>query len=186
MPLPVAHGFVGAAVVAALLTRDSSAAADGTRESLRRRRLPLAAGALLANAADLDFVLVFALGSRAWHRGFTHSLAFALVVALTLLVALGRRRARKAAAYGLAYASHALLDFATTKQGGGLELLWPFNADRLGLRWFGLSEIPSRLPPAEVLKALCLEFALFAPPLLFVLWLRGRIDARTEAGGGTA
>jgi inner membrane protein len=169
MPLPVAHGLIGAAVAAALLPR----------ESTRRYRRSLYAGALIANAADLDFVLVFALGSRTWHRGFTHSLAFALVVGLTLLFALGRRRARRAAAYGLAYATHALLDFVTTKESRGLELLWPFSDDRLGLRWFGLSEIPSRLPPAEVLKSLCIEFVLFAPLLLLVLWLRSRAATRS-------
>ena len=160
MPLPVAHSLVGASLVAAVLPRRP------------RYWLALAAGAVLANAADLDFILVAALRSRAWHRGFTHSLAFALAVFVCLLVALGRARAREAAALGLAYASHVLLDFATTKEGGGLELFWPFSADRLGLRWWGLSELPSRLPPAEILKCLSLEFALFAPPLLLLILLR--------------
>jgi inner membrane protein len=170
MPLPVSHGLIGAALAAAVLPRAST----------RRERLRLVAAALIANAPDLDFILVFALGSRAWHRGFTHSLAFALVVGLALFLALGRRRARRAAAYALAFASHCLLDFATTKESPGLELLWPFSTDRLGLRWFGLSELPSRLPPAAVLKSLCLEFALFAPPLLAVLWLRSRAAARAD------
>lgn len=173
MPLPVAHSLVGAAVVAAVRPRDPS-----------RRYLPLVAGALLANAADLDFILVFALGSRSWHRGFTHSLAFALLVGLTFLAALGARRVRHAAGYGLAYASHALLDLATTKQGGGLELLWPFSADRYGLRWLGLSELPSRLPPAEVFRAACVELALFAPPLLVVLLLSRRPARRDAARAG--
>jgi len=176
MPLPVAHGLVGATVVAAVRPRAAT----------RRYYLALFAGAALANAADLDFILVFALGSRAWHRGFTHSLAFALVVCLALFVALGTRRARAAAGYGLAYASHALLDFATTKEGGGLELLWPFSADRWGLRWRGLSEIPSRVAPAELFKFVCVEFALFAPPLLVVLLLGRRAAARARAGGGEA
>lgn len=170
MPLPIAHGLVGASLVAAVLPRTSA----------RRYALSLAAGAVLANAADLDFGLVFALHSRAWHRGFTHSLAFALVVGLVLLASLGRRRAAQAVAYALAFASHALLDFSTTKFGGGVELLWPFSADRLALGWRGLSELPSRLPPAEILRALCLEFALFAPPLIILLLLRRR--AASHAG----
>ncbi len=161
MPLPVAHSLVGASLVAAVLPREG------------RYRLLLAAGAVLANAADLDFILSFALRSRGWHRGFTHSLAFALAVSLCFLLLLGRRRAREAAAFGLAYGSHALLDFATTREGGGLELFWPFSAERLGLRWWGLSELPSRLPPAEVLKSAGLELLLFAPPLvLLLLWRR--------------
>ena len=105
MPSPIAHGLVGASLVAAVLPRAGRA----------RYRLLLAAGAGLANAADLDFFLVYLFRSRAWHRGFTHSLVFALAVFFGLLLALGRRRAREAAALGLAYASHVLLDFATTK-----------------------------------------------------------------------
>jgi len=160
--MPVAHSLVGASLVAAVVPRAGR----------KRYWVPLAAGAALANAADLDFLLSFALGSRGWHRGFTHSLVFALAVSLCLLLVLGRRRARVAAAFGLAYASHALLDFATTKEGGGVELFWPFSLDRLGLRWWGLSEIPSRLPFTDILKFLSLEFVLFAPPLLFLILLR--------------
>ena len=151
------------------------------RASPRRYTLMLVAGALLANAADLDFCLVFALHSRAWHRGFTHSLAFALAFALVLLLSLGRRRAAKAAAYASAYASHAVLDFATTKLGGGVELLWPFSAERLALGWLGLSEVPSRVPPAGVVKYLVVEFVIFAPPLVALLLWRRRAAAR--AGG---
>ena len=168
MPLPVAHSLVGATAVAAVMSREGS----------RRYRLSLLAGALLANVADLDFVLVFGLGWRGWHRGPTHSLFFALVVCLLLFSMLGLRRARRAAAYGLAYATHALLDFSTTKYGGGLEMLWPFSAERSGLRLFSLSELPSLAPSPQILKWLCLEFALFAPPLLLVLWLRRRAAAR--------
>ena len=165
MPLPVAHGLLGASLVAAVLPR----------ERTRRYALSLAAGAFLANAADLDFGLVFALHSRGWHRGFTHSLAFALAVGLAFFVALGRARAAKAAAYGLAYASHAALDFATTKFGGGLELLWPFTAERFALGRLGLSEIPSRVPPAGIVRYLVVEFVIFAPPLLaLLLWRKKR------------
>ena len=169
--MPVAHCLVGASLVAALLPRRP------------RYWLALAAGAGLANAADLDFLFVVIFRSRAWHRGFTHSLVFALAVFLCFLLALGRARAREAVAYGLAYASHVLLDFATTKDGGGLELLWPFSTDRLGLRWWGLSELPSRLPLAEILKFLSLEFVLFAPPLLFLILLRRGAFRRSTAAG---
>jgi len=167
--MPVAHGLVGASLVAAVLPRAG-------RE--REWRRALLAGAALANAADLDFSLVFVFGSRGWHRGFTHSLVFALAVFVCLLLALGRRRARVAVGLGLAYASHALLDFATTRQGGGLELFWPFSFERFGLRWWGLSEIPSRLPPAEILNFLFLEFVLFAPPLLLLILLRRGVFRR--------
>ena len=168
--MPISHSLVGASLVAALLPR---------RTGYWRA---LAAGALLANAADLDFILVFLFRDRAWHRGFTHSLVFALAVFLCLLLALGRARAREAVAFGLAYASHVLLDFTTTQASRGVELFWPFSSDRLGLRWWGLSESPSRLPPAEILKWLSLEFVLFAPPLLFLILLRRGAFKRPAAG----
>ena len=170
MPMPISHSLVGASLVAAVLPRRP------------RYWLALAAGALLANAADLDFILVFLFRARAWHRGFTHSLVFALAVFLCLLLAFGRRRAREAVAFGLAYASHVLLDFATTVETRGVELLWPFSADRLGLRWWGLSELPSGLPASEILKWLSLEIVLFAPPLLFLILLRRGAFGRAEAG----
>lgn len=168
MPLPVAHGLLGASLVAAVLPRTNA----------RRYALALAAGALLANAADLDFLLVFGLRMRGWHRGFTHSFAFALIVWLALFALLGRARAREAAAYGLAYASHAVLDFATTKFGGGVVLLWPFSSERLALGWLGLSEIPSRVPPAGIVRYVCVELALFAPPFVALLIWRRRAAAR--------
>ncbi len=57
-------------------------------------------------------------------------------------------------------------------------LLWPFSPERLALGWRGLSELPSRLPPAEIFKAACTEFAIFAPPLLLLLWWGRRAAAR--------
>jgi inner membrane protein len=173
MPLPVAHSLVGASIVAALHPRPFA----------RRYLPPILLGVLLANAADLDFFLVLATHERGWHRGFTHSIAFALLVCVTFFLALGRERVREAAAYGLAFASHAFLDFATTREGGGLELLWPFTSERFGLRWWGLSELPSRLPPALVFKSLCIELALFAPLLLAVLLLRSKIVGRDSGKG---
>lgn len=163
MPLPIAHGLLGATFVAA-----------SHQKPTRRRALPLLAGALLANAADFDFLLVFLLQSKAWHRGFTHSVAFALFVWLIFLACLGRRRAREAAAYGLAYASHGLLDFLTVREGGGVELLWPFSPARLGLGWVGLSELPSRVPPAGIVRFLVLEILIFAPLLALAVWSKRR------------
>ncbi|MCA1616603.1 MAG: metal-dependent hydrolase [Acidobacteria bacterium] len=170
MPLPVAHGLVGAAVVAALHPRPG-----------RLRRLPLVAGALLANCADLDFALVFLLHSKDWHRSFTHSLFFALALTAAAAAVAGRSRLREVVAYGAAFASHCLLDYATTKAGGGLELLWPLSDARLGLRLWGLSEMPSRMPPGGVLKSLLLEAALFAPLLFAALYARKRAAQSGEA-----
>lgn len=161
MPLPVAHGLLGASLVAAVHPRPAN-----------RYFMPLLFGALLANAADFDFLLVFLLHSKAWHRGFTHSVMFALVVFFIFAVSLGRRRIREAIAYGLAFASHGILDYVTTKEGGGVELLWPFSSERLVFGRIGLSELPSRLPAMGIVKALVVEFMLFAPLILLVGYLR--------------
>lgn len=170
MPLPFAHGLVGASVVAALHPRPA-----------RRHFAPLVLGALLANCADFDFALVFLAHDRSYHRGFTHSLAFALALCVVSLLVFGRARLREALAYGLAYASHAPLDYSTTKFGGGLELLWPFTPERFGLGVVGLSELPSLMPSVGILKALLLELLIFAPLLAFVLLVRRFMRTPGEA-----
>lgn len=171
MPLPIAHGLVGASVVAAICPQPMT----------KRYFALLLIGALLANCPDLDFFLVVALRSRSWHRGFSHSLAFAFLISSLFLVFSGRRYIKEAIACGLAFASHGVLDYITTKEGGGVELLWPFSSERLALGWFGLSELPSRLPATEILKAIVIEFAIFTPILLALLLLRKMIANRVHS-----
>lgn len=165
MPLPIAHGLLGASIVAAVLP-----AAVTTRYVK-----PLLAGAILANLADFDFLLVFVLHSKEWHRGFTHSIVFALFIGLLFVIYFGKRRLGEAAAYGLAFASHCFLDFVTTKEGGGLELLFPFSGERFIGGWFGLSEMPSKLSAIKIIQALTLEFVLFFPLLVMIMSLRKKI-----------
>lgn len=159
--MPIAHGLLGASIVAAV-----------HRQPSRYCGLPLLAGAVLANLPDLDFIIVFIVGSRGWHRTFSHSLLMAAIVGLFFILGLGRNRWREAAAYTLAFASHGLLDFATTVKGGGVELFWPIWTERLKLNLIGLSEIPSHHPPVVLLKFVAVEFLLFTPLLLTVLGLR--------------
>lgn len=170
MPLPIAHGLLGASAVAALYPGPSYG----------RGYQPFLIGVLLANAADFDFLLVFALGSENWHRGFSHSIVFALVMFLMCALLLGRRRLLAAAAYGAAFASHAVLDYCTTKDGNGLELLWPFSTERLILGWWGLSEMPSKMSPVQILEALAVEFAVFTPLLLVVVLLRRKLTVNKD------
>ncbi|MDT5155849.1 MAG: inner membrane protein [Acidobacteriota bacterium] len=172
--MPIAHGLVGAGIAALLHPRP-----------FERRGLPLLIAAALANCPDLDFFLVVASHSRAWHRGFTHSLVFALAVILCLLAALGWRKRAMVFAYGLAFASHGLLDFATTKFGGGVELLWPFTSERYALGVFGLSELPSRMPLSGMLRYLLLESLIFVPPLLLICLLRRRALNGVRAGSAS-
>jgi membrane-bound metal-dependent hydrolase YbcI (DUF457 family) len=76
----------------------------------------------------------------------------------------------------LAYASHCLLDFATSKKGSGVEFLFPLTRERFGLRWFGLSEIPSQLSLTEILASIGLEILIFSVLFLVVVWLRNFIN----------
>ncbi|HET6552729.1 MAG TPA: metal-dependent hydrolase [Dyella sp.] len=105
-----------------------------------RRRVSgrlLAAGAVAAMLPDAD-VLAFALhipyASDFGHRGATHSMVFALLLAA--LAALWHRQLdgpplQCAAFVGLAALSHPLLD-ACTDGGLGVALWWPFS----DARWF--------------------------------------------------
>jgi membrane-bound metal-dependent hydrolase YbcI (DUF457 family) len=169
MPLPVAHGLFGASIVAAL-----------HHQPTKRSCLPLLVGALLANAADLDFFLVLTFHSKTWHRGFTHSIMVALVVCLSFVLYFGRQRIREALVYGFAFASHGILDYVTTKEGAGVALLWPFSSERFAFGWVGLSEWPSRLSAMQLVQSLVVEIALFTPLLILMIGLRKflRKDAR--------
>jgi inner membrane protein len=162
MPLPIAHGLFGSSFVAAVLKRPLD----------KRFLAPLFAGAVLSVLPDFDFLLVFATGNDLWHRGFTHSIFFAVFVGWVICLYFGRGRRREGLAYALAFASHFILDFSTTKIGGGLQLFFPFSEKRYGLRWFGLSEFPSKMAPVEVIRALSLEFVIFFSLFVLVIVLK--------------
>lgn len=179
MPFPVAHGLVGASVVAVWRPE----------ESLSRDWKALLFGAVLAVCPDLDFFFVWILHWRGWHRGFTHSIMFALISGCLMWAVLGTSRLREAAAYGSAVLSHALLDFSTTKLGSGVELLWPFSIERfklgvVSLSEFGLQHALLRDTLKTMFKAGLVEFLIFAPLLLIILWLRKIVSPmfRSEVG----
>lgn len=95
----------------------------------------LAAGVVASVAPDLD-VLGFRLGiaysHELGHRGFTHSLAFAVVLAIMAMVFAHRLKSRPLPAFAFVFvagASHGLLDMLTTG-GHGIALFWPFSEER--------------------------------------------------------
>jgi inner membrane protein len=95
----------------------------------------LAAGVAASILPDLD-VLAFPLGvhygSAFGHRGFTHSLAFALAAALVggcCHRALRTRFSRAFLFILASAASHGILD-AFTNGGLGIAFLWPFSSHR--------------------------------------------------------
>jgi inner membrane protein len=114
MPSPIGHALAGIAVGALIAGR------PGWRL--------LAVTAVAAALPDVDFLLPLR------HRGPFHSVgaaAMAFAAALILLSTASpvTRRWRTAAAVGLAYASHTLLDWlgADTSTPRGLMALWPLS-----------------------------------------------------------
>ena len=92
--------------------------------------------ALCAVIPDAD-VIAFKFGipyaSQWGHRGFTHSIVFALVLASLCVVLYRRLNSRPATVFWLcliACVSHPLLD-SMTNGGLGVALFWPFSTDRL-------------------------------------------------------
>lgn len=115
--------------------------------SLRRRSL-LVAASLLSAAPDLDAFGYFSgVPYEAWcgHRGCTHSLLCAGVVAALLTPRLAARsgvpKARVAAFLFAACASHGVVDMATNG-GHGIALLWPFTDERWFWPWQPIEVAP--------------------------------------------
>ena len=148
-----------------------------------RTRLAVAA-ALCAAAPDLD-VVTFWLGVP-WghmfsHRGITHSLAFAAVLAaiVTLTAFRGRGRLGIWLALVVATASHGLLD-AMTNGGSGVAFFAPFDDTRYFLPWRPIPVSPiglSRFLTQRGLEIMKAEVWLIWLPAgivaLIGLWRRG-------------
>ena len=190
MPYPVAHGLMGAAVVALL----------GESGPPARRAAGIAAGAFIGILPDFDFALNY-LAPRSdrmgWHHGFTHSFVFAIVVGVLTSLALGYRSVRMMAVFSLAIGSHTILDFLFTES-RGVALFWPFTEERYlmgttGSLYQGLrsGERGTRLgsPIAKRLVALVIEAMVVLPMLLAALlwrkWLArtGRVERQSREGG---
>ncbi|MFN0087172.1 MAG: metal-dependent hydrolase [Blastocatellia bacterium] len=174
MPLPIAHGLIGASIVAA------------SREdiSLRKDWHALAAGAALAILPDLDLFFSWVLGMRATtHGGFTHSLLFAVISGTLLSMLLREFNVRGFLTYVMAGASHGLLDSATRREFGGSELLWPVSTEkfRLGITdYFEFYPNPvgeSIGPILERALDICMyEMMIFMPLFILTVWWRRAQD----------
>jgi len=128
-------------------------------------RLPLRAaaiGAILSMLPDIDvigFHFDVAYGSTFGHRGFTHSIVFALTTAaLGTLIVRPRTRALFAFLF-LCAISHPILD-AMTDGGLGIAFFSPFSNARYFLPWrpIRVSPIGARFFSARGLETLRSEF----------------------------
>lgn len=104
--------------------------------------------AMLPDADVLSFALGAERGSMFSHRGITHSLAFALMLAL-LIVWLAFRKTKSFSrewwlltlCFFVATASHGLLDMLTNG-GSGVALFAPFDATRYRFPWAPIEVSP--------------------------------------------
>ena len=128
---------------------------------------------------DLD-VLGFRFGIRyadAWgHRGATHSLAFALGLAVMLgtFAPLARRSMLRTTIVAAAVlCSHAVLD-VFTDGGLGCALLWPFDEHRYFAPWnpIPVAPIGLRFFSKHALSIVGTELVLFGPLFVYALWPR--------------
>jgi len=169
MPLPIAHGIIGASIVAAMLPDASP----------MRNWRPLLLGAAIATCVDLDYFL-----RTSQHRGFTHSLLFAAILSLICFAIWGRANIRWAIGFAGAAFSHGLLDFATTKTMPGVQLLWPVSERRFGLglldyyRMTGVDPILFLYQDVlgDLLKMAFVEVLISVPVFLFVLSIKWSVN----------
>jgi inner membrane protein len=120
------------------------------------KRIPgrlMAAGVIAAMLPDLD-VIAFRLGvsyaAPFGHRGFSHSILFALILGILAGFAARGLRARRAVACGFVFTatlSHGLLDMLTTG-GMGVALFWPFSEARFFAPWQVIEVAPLSLKRA--------------------------------------
>lgn len=166
MPLPLAHALVGASAAAALQPASRS-----------QQWKPILIAAFLGICPDFDYALNFMrISGGGWHHGFTHSIAFALLLGLLTIVILRDWSVRSFVLFSAAAASHTLLDYLITES-RGVALWWPFTDHRYKLEitnpidytWSNASiwEVS-----AGILKSTLTEFLIFAPIFLLVVLLR--------------
>lgn len=163
MPLPIAHGLVGASVVTVI----------HPKTDLKNWK-PLLIGFILANCPDLDFVFSATLGWRGFHRGFTHSLMFAFLVSSVIFIWLRDRNWRIPLAYSAAFLSHTVLDYLSAKN-GAVRLLMPFDNNPYGLGLISFSELSRGFVIEDLFYFSLVEIAVFAPIFLATMFIKQKI-----------
>jgi membrane-bound metal-dependent hydrolase YbcI (DUF457 family) len=166
MPLPLAHGLIGASVAAAI---------DRSPESIDWRKLLVAA--LLGVFPDFDYALNWLrISGGGWHHGFTHSIFFAVFLGVITGIIFKEKTARGFIVFAAAAASHTLLDFLITES-QGVALWWPLTDHRYKLLLpnpidYTWSNVTIWTSAVGVLTISLTELALFGPILLSVILVK--------------
>ncbi|MFL5328797.1 MAG: metal-dependent hydrolase [Gemmataceae bacterium] len=142
----------------------------------RHRVVYWSIAALLAVIPDIDALSSASYGAMLGHRGYTHSIVFALWIAFfaaTLTYRLLQANLWKlTGAYFLAAASHGLLD-ALTYGGMPIPFFWPATNDRFG-NWgpIPVADISWEIPSPWRSRALRSEMIwVWIPTVVFVIVL---------------
>jgi len=138
--------------------------------------LGLSALSVLPDADLVAFMVGIPYANPFGHRGMTHSLLFAVLVGLVVVVALrirGRPVLLDAALATLVVASHGVLDAMTTG-GLGVEFFWPVDTRRYFLPWEFIPVTPlgAHMLSARGLSVLLTEAVLFLPAWAYAFWPR--------------
>jgi inner membrane protein len=162
MPTLFGHALVGVGVVAF----------SSHKFEWRKLRSSFFLCSLLAVLPDFDvisFRLGISYGSFFGHRGFSHSLLFAIMMALICaLPSLVRFRVGNFILYLIAAVSHPLFDMAT--DGGlGVAFFAPFYNDRMFFPWHPIPVSPLRLN-TRLWEVVAWE-GLYFGSLAIALWL---------------
>ena len=160
---------------------------------LGKKRVPtplLFAGIVAAILPDAD-VILFRFGANydnIWsHRGFSHSLGFALFLGVA-----GAFLVRKAAPLAFAFlfitasaASHGLLDMMTNG-GHGIAFLWPLSGQRYFFDWRPIQVSP--LDPARFMtRAIRVAQSellwIWLPAIILIFLIRASVGQKNAARG---
>ncbi len=123
------------------------AAAYGQRYVSRRLLLAGIGASVLPDVDSFGFDVGIPYGHLLGHRGFSHSILFALLFAVCAALLYRTLRAFRSAAFAVVFiscASHGLLD-ALSSRGLGVAFLSPFSNQRYFLPWR-----PIAISPVEV------------------------------------
>ena len=160
MPTPLSHAAVGFAIAA------------WTQQRPPTRRVCLVAAACAA-LPDIDY-----FGWPVAHRGITHSIAFAVVVAVAVTVIFFRdpqwakQRARMAVVLALALLSHSCLDALSTYS-FGIAFFAPFSQQRYRFAWTPLGD-----PNGGLARQLLQDAVVALLPAVLLAWLAFKVRGR--------
>ena len=161
---------LGHLAVGALIARGCTADTDPRDRRLRR----VAAAACMATVPDADLALrAFGVpaGDQSWaHRGASHALVMGPAVSMVAwLLGVG---VRDAICYGLAVASHGLVDTLSESE-RGVALLWPVQVRRFTGRYRPVLAHPKDVPWFDWrpwVPVLGREALVFSPAIVLALW----------------